>query len=42
MSREVSAAPVSLLTRNFWPSADAQVYEETANTNYGDKYWIAI
>jgi len=29
------AAPVSLLTRDFIPTADAQVYEDSPNSNYG-------
>jgi len=32
----VSAAPVSLLTRDLNPTDDAQVYESNPNTNYGD------
>lgn len=36
------AAPVTLLTRTFSPTADAQVYEYSPISNYGDKEWIAI
>jgi len=36
------AAPVSLLTRTFSPTADAQIYEYSPNSNYGDKEWIAV
>jgi hypothetical protein len=36
------AAPVSLLIRNFGPTADAQVYESYPDDNYGSKEWIAI